>query len=943
MFKGKSEYKKITSIILALLLVACSLAVLMQGVFVPQSARAEENASDVIEISSEDDLINLADNCRNDSYSFGKTVRLMTDISITSDKFDGIAYFNGTFDGGNHTIRNINKEYKGSDYGFFRYLGDEAYVYNLSISGTISATGTQKNIGGIAGVNYGIVSNCTFIGKVNGNTAVGGIVGVNKSGAKLVNCRSEADINATNQTGGIAGENKGVISNCSSKSNVNIQELNSSFDIGGVDVGTLNITQHVVDRNDMGGIAGNSTGIISGCSNYGTVGYSHTGYNVGGIAGNQSGKVYDCTNEGSVYGRKDVGGIVGQAQPYIESEYLNDRVNQLQDSVESISNIMNNLSSSVSNTSSEISGYAENLTNKYKEDVDTLSDSLNSLSDSIEKDNPDADKYIDNINAALDKIDKIQNDDIILSDKQKEDINEQWKIVRDNITDLGNSMSDTTDSVEDFMKNVSDQIGKGNTENDIKGIVDSLENQMNIIADSINSISSQIDNMGNIASDTVNTMVDKEDYIEDISAAENVETDGVIYSSVNRGDINGDINAGGISGTMNVEYDVNPEYDLDLSTATNVKIRTTVNVVIMKCINYGDVTSKKNCAGGITGLQELGLVYSCEGYGSVKSETGDYAGGIVGNSLSTISESYSLCNVESANYTGGICGQGYTVKNCIAIPVINGDGEAKGSIAGIINSDGERKDNLFVNQEYGGIDNISYKGIAEPVTYDYVMSLDNIPAGFNQVTITFKADDTVLSTKSIPYNSSLDEKDLPYIPPKEECYAQWPDDIIHTPIVQNKVVEVEYHYWVESIAGNIKSDSDKSLFMVEGRFYGDDEMVMSACDINGLHGNVEYAYSWSLQGSHNKAVKTVIGHFYITDTSGSNEIWYKDKDNNNWIKVDSKKNGSYLTAEIPYEADFAVIHKNSDTRIYYVIGAAVVIIVVVGGVIIRRKKKNIVV
>lgn len=48
--------------------------------------------------------------------------------------------------------------------------------------------------------------------------------------------------------------------------------------------------------------------------------------------------------------------------------------------------------------------------------------------------------------------------------------------------------------------------------------------------------------------------------------------------------------------------------------------------------------------------------------------------------------------------------------------------------------------NIFVNQEYGGIDDISYRGIAEYVTYDYVMSLDGIPAGFNQVNITFKAD-----------------------------------------------------------------------------------------------------------------------------------------------------------------------------------------------------------
>lgn len=929
---------KIISLSLALLLVISTI-----GGFMSQSFTAEAADTDIIEISNEDELISFANSCRNDSYSFGRKVKLTSDISITKDGFEGIAYFNGTFDGGNHTIRNLNKEYIGSDYGFFRYLGEDAYVYNLSVSGTITASGSQKNIGGIAGVNYGTISNCAYVGKLSGGTAAGGIAGVNKAGARLINCNSDADISATNQTGGIAGNNQGIISGCISRSKVNINELNSSFDIGGVDVGTLNITQHVVDRNDMGGIAGYSTGVISDSTNYGAVGYSHMGYNAGGIVGNQKGKVYNCTNEGSVYGRKDVGGIVGQAQPYIESEYLNDRVNQLSESVDSIGNIMSGLSSSIGDTSAEVSGYVESLTEKYKENSEIFAESIKDVSDTIEKSSPDADKYIDNINAALDKISEIQGDDIILSDKQKDDINEQWKIIRANMTNLVNSMTDTTDSIEDFIKKVSDQLSKEDAQSDINGIADSIQNQMNIIADSIDGISAQINSIGDITSDTINTLIDKEDHIEDISAADNAKSaNGVVFECVNRGDINGDINAGGVAGTMNIEYDVNPEYDLDLSSATNVKLRTTVNVVVMNCINYADITVKKNCAGGITGLQELGLVYGCEGYGDVKSETGDYAGGIAGKSESSISDSYSLCNVEAANYAGGISGLGYTVKNCITIPDITCDGEAKGSVLGINNSGGELADNLFVNDKYGGIDNISYRGKAEQVTYEYIMSLEAIPEGFNQVVITFKADSKVLGSKKIPYNSSLREKDFPYIPAKDGCYAQWPSDAIQTPITHNKVIEVEYHYWVESIAGNIKSSNNKSLFLVEGRFYGDDEMVMGQCDISGLHGNVEYAYSWQLQGSHNKAVNTVIGHFYITDTSGSNEVWYKDKDNNAWVKADTNKNGSYITAEIPYQADFAVIHKKTDVKIYYVIGAAAIIIVLAGIVIIRKKKKIVV-
>ena len=59
----------------------------------------------------------------------------------------------------------------------------------------------------------------------------------------------------------------------------------------------------------MGGIAGISSGIIQSCTNYGTVGYQHVGYNIGWHRRRQSGYLNGCADRGVVYGRKDVGGI----------------------------------------------------------------------------------------------------------------------------------------------------------------------------------------------------------------------------------------------------------------------------------------------------------------------------------------------------------------------------------------------------------------------------------------------------------------------------------------------------------------------------------------------------------------------------------------------------------------------------------------------------------
>lgn len=839
-----------------------------------------EDSLNVIEISRVNELIEFANKCKYDSYSKDKIVKLTADIDVSGSDFKGISYFAGTFDGGSHIISGFNVDYKGSDFGFFRYIAESGFITNLNISGSINVTGSQENIGGIAGVNKGVINESSFSGKVNASTATGAIAGYNHENAKIVSCTSDADILATNQTGGIAGVNDGLISSCTSKSRVNTQELDTTLDIGGVDVGTLNLTQNVIDRNDMGGIAGESTGIISDCVNYGKIGFAHTGYNVGGIAGKQSGKVITCSNEGEIYGRKDVGGIVGQAEPDIESEYLNDRVDDVQSSIDIITSTLNNMSSSMNNASSDVKSYTENIIDQYKELLDKLQDKLNGNNDNDEK-------------------------------------------------------------IEDFIDDISKDIENSTVADDIHGVADTVDSEIRTIADSIERISAQIKNIGNTVTETMDVVTSDDDYIEDISSADSAQnSDGVIAKSVNRGAVHGDINAGGIAGTMNVEYDVDPEYDLDITETTNVRLRSTVSDVVIYCINYGEVNSKKDCAGGIVGLQELGLVYGSEGYGTVKSETGNYAGGIAGNSASAITDSYSLCNVESEDYTGGICGKGYTMQNCISIPAILGDGEAKGSLAGIIESDGEVSTNIFVNDIYGGIDDINYSGKADSASYEAVMAMENIPDGFHRVTLVFKADGNVIDTKNIAYNANLGVSELPSIPDKDGYYAQWPENIVSKPILQNTVVEAEYHVWIESVAGDIASQNDKPLFIAEGKFYDDNKITLSKCDTDNLSGDIEYSYAWKMRGTDVKDKGTKTCHFYIKNTSGSSEVWYRDNADSGWVKADAKEHGSYMTAEIPYEADFAVIHKESSNMIYYICGGAAACIIVLAVIIIKKRKKR---
>lgn len=78
--------------------------------------------------------------------------------------------------------------------GLFRYVQEGAKVRNLTVSGEISPSGSQNQVGGIVGVNYGSIENCKFSGNVIGDNEVGGIAGVNEETGEIRRCESNANV-----------------------------------------------------------------------------------------------------------------------------------------------------------------------------------------------------------------------------------------------------------------------------------------------------------------------------------------------------------------------------------------------------------------------------------------------------------------------------------------------------------------------------------------------------------------------------------------------------------------------------------------------------------------------------------------------------------------------------------------------------------------------------
>jgi hypothetical protein len=183
--------------------------------------------------------------------------------------------FKGTFDGGNRAISglyiNSNANYgtglfshvsggtlknlkitnsivkgKGNVGGLVGFISDEAFIDSCSFSGTV--TGTSFQIGGLVGFNFKAeIKDSYSTEKVNGNNAVGGLVGYNSSIIK--NSYSASKVTGNSGVGGLVGYNfygNGYTGNID----------NSYF------------TGSVTGNNNVGGLVGYDYGSIENYGNY---------------------------------------------------------------------------------------------------------------------------------------------------------------------------------------------------------------------------------------------------------------------------------------------------------------------------------------------------------------------------------------------------------------------------------------------------------------------------------------------------------------------------------------------------------------------------------------------------------------------------------------------------------------------------------------------------
>lgn len=841
-----------------------------------ETTEALPASKEEIRIRTAEEFLAFAQSCSFDAWSRDKTVYLEHDIALDGTAFQPIATFGGVFDGQGHTISGLTLDGSFAPIGLFRVLQEQGTIQNLHLSATVAPTGDGENTGGLVGENHGKILHCSVTGSISGKVNTGGIAGINMQTGSIQSCTSGGQITGSSRTGGIVGCNNGRISECTNAAYVNNESSDAVLDPSDIDLDfsldmqNLTSPEALTSVCDSGGIAGYSSGQILSSKNTGVVGYPHFGYNAGGIAGRSCGYIFRCENSGYICGRKDVGGVAGQLEPEVEMILSEDYLTTLSGQFENLSVLVDRAGSHASGAGASVQSH-----------LGDLQGYLGAAQSAVISLRPDSiDDVLDGPNReALDAL--------------RQAVGGMEGCARDIGSTVGSSAA---------------TLG-----NDAGSITD----QISAIADTLSLASEELKK-----EPVTDTSLEQ---LEDIRQ-------GKALLCRNSGSVYGDVNTGGIAGCMSVEAGLDPEDDLSIEVPTSQRKRYQLKTIIQSCTNTGKVTGKHSYVGSICGRMDLGLITNSEGYGQIESESGNYVGGIAGQTCATVQSCFSKCILSGGDYVGGIVGNGLEeaangsfsrVADCYSMVEIDRYAQYAGAVSG--GDAGSFAGNFFVSGTLAGIDHTSYEGMAQPLSYTEFMALEapasagdqvspgfSLPNAFKTLSVRFVADDTVIQTQTVPYGGAIPAEDYPEIPPKDGCSARWDQEELDD-LQFDTVVTVQYTQYVTALPSFEKRENGRSVFFVSGRFAPGDAITVTAQPaspatfpqipndtwegiVRCFTGTVLYREvleQWHIEIPDDGTERHIIRYLPCRETSDHLAIFVKQAEG--WVPVDGEAVGSYLS------------------------------------------------
>jgi thioredoxin len=276
------------------------------------------------------------------SLLWDKAMVLTADLDVNGIQVQRIGVspgseFRGSFDGREHTIRNLTMNSDGLSawwMGLFGWIHADGRVSNLNLENAVIRAGGQRSgyLGALAGLNHGAISNCTATDVfVEGQTVpdgtsayVGGLIGY--SDGNVEHCRVTGNVRGDLEVGGLIGLNRGSVLYCRADTAVSGRDLM----MGGLIGANVGVFVRVPDGDSGGRFPGHSVlqkAVVKDCCAMGQVAGDQDSWEVGGLVGrNQDGDIVGCYANGDVSGDYMVGGLVGGNKSTISMCYATGRV-----------------------------------------------------------------------------------------------------------------------------------------------------------------------------------------------------------------------------------------------------------------------------------------------------------------------------------------------------------------------------------------------------------------------------------------------------------------------------------------------------------------------------------------------------------------------------------------------------------------------------------------
>jgi len=529
-------------------------------------------------------------------------------------------------------------------------------------------------------------------------------------------------------------------------------------------------------------------------------------------------------------------------------------------------------------------------------------------------------KALDYLSLASDSMSKATQE----LEKWVEDFSKEEPLVFEN---LGEEFSEETSRLESSMAGLGE---------DMDHLNNAISSATTTISDDLRQVNDQFFRVMDHFLAILDGTESEESIYEDMSEDELFSVqEGKAEACANRGKVAGDVNVGGIVGTIAIEYDLDPEEDVSVSGTKNSEFKYFMNAALLDGKNYGTVSCKKDAAGGAVGYMDLGIAFGCENYGSVSSTSGDYVGGIAGQSSATLKYCWSLCELSGRNYVGGIAGSGTDISDCRSIVKASAAGGWCGAIAG--EALGKVSGNFFVDKNQGGIDAISYAGRAEPQAYSEFILAENLPEEFLDFNLAFVAGNITVARIQFNYGDSFDTQTIPEVPQKEGYVGEW-EEFDFSNLTFSDVVEAVYTPY-DTVVAVEEREGSRAVVLLEGTFVpGSVPKIIPSENVEppAQLGTVLDVQTVAAEGS----VDSQYHVRYLAPIEAENVIIYIYRDGS-WHLTETRAEGSYLIFEAEGDTvSFAAIELEKEFPVMEVAAASGAVLLIAILLIIRKIYKN---